>query len=804
MKLYICEKYSVGQALADALPGEKKKDSLCAPFLWCGHDIVAWASGHLLELREPEEYDPAYKKWNRDTLLYVPERWSLRAKNRGKDLLNALRKAIAALDGADTVVNAGDADREGQLLIDEILDYLGWKGQTLRLRINDTNPGAIRKALSNMRDNSEYLGEYRAGQARHYADWLVGLAMTRYVTVSLRDAGYKANVMSAGRVQTPTLGLVVRRDSEIQNFTPYPYYAISAVLSLDGGRKIKGRWVPKEADEERLDEGKRLTDREFADELVQRLSGLPGTVGQVTKKEHRVPPPLPYSLSKLQMAASKKYDITDTLAHAQKLYEAGYITYPRTGCGHIPEDHFAEAADVMDAIRAACPSMSDMLAGADLSRKSPAWDDKKITEHHAIIPTARIPLDGALTDTERKIYELVCARYALQFLAYYEYEETAAEFCAGGETFRAAGRTVTIPGWQGWEKDDTQEEGKKSGSGEADGGEDDDGRQDSQMLPDVRQGEEGILSPSSEEKVTKPPKPYTYHALLAAMNSIHTYVKDPGIRAKLKEVQGIGTEATQEGIISTLFGRGYIEKTKKAIQATGLGRMLIDILSGGKSEAVTRPDMTALWESAMSDIEAGKASLESFVDDVAGMVREIIAEPLNVPEGITGLERRAVAGEAVEAPCPLGCGKQARRYEGKFGPFWKCSCSPDATFKDVDGVPVVKEARAGAECPVKGCKGKALYFVSKKDNRPFWKCPKCGNYFDDDGGTPAVREAKGAGETHKEAACPVKGCKGKALYFVSKKDGRPFWRCQKCGSYFDDGEGKPVVRGETRGEDKKK
>jgi DNA topoisomerase-3 len=498
--------------------------------------------------------------------------------------------------------------------------------------------------------------------------------------------------------------------------------------------------MPKDADSHGLDGQKRITDRTFADSLVRKLDGVTGVVLSVTKEEHRISPPLPYSLPKLQMAASKKYDITDALAHVQKLYESGCVTYPRTSCEYIPEGHFSEAQDIIAAVRSGCPSLSDMLGGVDLSRKSPAWNDAEIAEHHSIIPTSRVPLENALSGTERKIYELICARYALQFLADYEYEETAVVFGADGETFEAAGRTTKKLGWQGWEKsDETREKGKKQDEAEENEG------GGGQILPAVRQGETGSMRVSRGERETKPPKPYMYHALLASMNKIYVYVKDPEIRAGLKESGGIGTSATQEGIISTLFGRGYIEKKKREIRSTELGRTLIDILNGGKSSALTRPDMTALWEGTMSGIEAGKSSLESFVADVAGMVREITSETLNVPD-VPGLERRKTASaanaEVVESPCPLGCGKGARRYEGKFGFFWKCACSPDVTFRDVDGAPAAREARAEANCPARGCGGRAVRYTNKNDGRPFWKCRKCGGFFDGADGRPKTREAK--------------------------------------------------------------
>lgn len=754
MKLYVMEKASLGRALANVLPGEKIKEE---NFIRCGDDIVAWASGHLLELCEPEDYDPAYKKWSRETLLYVPEKWKLREKERTKTLFAGLRKLIKGLSASDVVVNGADGDREGQLLIDEILEFCGWKGKTLRLRINDVNPDAIRKALANMKDNSEYLGEYKSGQARLYADWLVGLAMTRYVTVSLREAGYKADILSIGRVQTPTLGLVVFRDGEIEKFSPSPFYELTALLSIDRDRKIKGNWLPQDAYLDNLDEQKRITNKEFAHALFGKFDGAGGSITSVTKKLHKIPPPLPFSLSKLQMAASKKHDITDTLVHAQKLYESALITYPRTGCEYVPEGHFSEAPKIMEAIRTSCPALSDMLSGVDLLRKSAAWDDRKISEHHAIIPTARIPRGGSLPLAEQKIYEMVCARYALQFLPDYEYEETTVEFMVSGETFKATGRTVVNLGWQGWDKVDEKGKYDKHGNGKENREPEKETRAadeiletgeagdicETQILPSVKKGEIGTTQAFLTEKSTKPPKPYTYHSLLAAMNNIHLHVKDPDIRAKLKEIQGIGTEATQESVLSTLFNRRYLQKKKKQILSTELGKLLIGLLLDGKGSTLVRPDMTALWERRMSEIEEGSASLDDFVSEVVDMVKEITSGKLNIPDDIPGMERKKVLpGEVTEAPCPLECGKKARCFVGKYGPFWKCICSPDVTFRDIGGVPAVREERIEENCPTKGCKGVTVRLVSKKDNRLFWKCAKCGNFFDDADGKPEIREKK--------------------------------------------------------------
>jgi DNA topoisomerase-3 len=786
-RLFITEKASVGRALANALPGEKQKEENC---IRCGADIVTWASGHLLELFEPQDYNDAYLKWRLDTLPIIPKEWKLKEIPRTKNLLKNIENLLKQ---ADSVVNAADCDREGQLLIDEILEYLGWKGPTKRLLINDMNPEAIRKALQNMKDNEHYRCTFLAGQARSYSDFLSGINLTRWCTLHAENAGYDlgGKVLSVGRVQTPTLGLVVRRDREIDNFVSKPYYVLSATLTLEPSplastalrfstaeRKIVGRWQPhspaEQPDDESMGSSERLASEEARKAILKKIRGR-GEITGVDKKVHRQAPPLPYSLPKLQMDASKLYDVTDTLTHAQSLYERAYISYPRSDCAYIPEGHHDQAPLVLDAIASACPGLRDLLVGVDASRKSPAWNDARVKEHYAIIPTVKVPLEGALSEVERKIYNLIAKRYALQFLPDYEYEETTIAFSAGGETFKASGRTVLVPGWTCWDK-----------------GEEKEGREENfSVLPDLSVGESGEVEPIIEEKKTTPPKRFTYDTLLSAMNSIYLYVHDPAIRKRLKELDGIGTAATQEGILALLFDRGYIEKRKKQIFSTPVGRALIDLLGAGKSAMFVTPDLTALWEQEMARIEKGELSQENVVTEVGAMVGEIVKEPLDLTKitDISGLLRKTrcltegcdgylirktgtygpfffcpackhifrerngepvssstnASSEVIEADCPLGCGKKARRFDGKYGPFWKCFCSPNVKFKDVGGKPIVPEDHippVTAACPVKKCKGTAVRYNAKADGRTFWKCETCKNFFDDTDGKPVVRVQK--------------------------------------------------------------
>ena len=765
-KLYIAEKASVGRALASVLPGNKTKGD---NYIRCGEDIIAWASGHLLELCEPQDYEARYASWRIEDLPIAPGIWKLKEINRTKGLLKTIREL---LKNTSEVIHAGDSDREGQLLIDEILEYCDWKGTTKRLRINDVNPDAIRKALASLKDNSEYRGEYKAGQARAYADWLVGMNLSRYCTLSARKSGYDV-LFSVGRVQTPTLGLVVKRDRDIENFVPKQYFALSALLQLTNNRQIVGRWQPNESAV--LDEEKRLVNPEACKELEAKLQGAIGAITKADKKTLKQSPPLLYNLAKLQIDAAKKHDITDTLEHAQKLYENGYITYPRSGCQYMPEGHRIEAEKVIDAIKIGSPAVKDIIKNVDATQKSPAWDDSKITEHHAIIPTSKVPLTGALTEKEQKIYDLICIRYLLQFLPEYEYEQTIIEFMAADETFKASGRHVLNLGWMGWEKEEDEAKEKAENG--------------NPTLPHVTAGDTGDIAPITEAKATIPPKRFAYDSLLAAMNGIHAFVDDKEIRKQLKEIDGIGTPATQENIIKLLFDRKFIEKQKKQVISTPLGRGLIDVLNSGTAATLVKPDITALWEQSMTRIETGELELEAFTSDVASFVKVIVSEALAIGE-IAGTDRlkrclnggcggylahiekkdkgkffvcsnckaifsdrngEPVAGtvkpegeaEVIEADCPLGCGKSARQFTGQYGKYWRCFCSPDKTFKDDDGKPTVRQERKHAKCPVKGCKGKAEQ-IPKKDGGRFWKCNAYGNTFsNDENDMPILRKKEG-------------------------------------------------------------
>jgi DNA topoisomerase-3 len=776
MKLYIAEKEMIGKAIAEAISGEKKRSKT---YIECGDIVIAWLQGHVISLCDPEEYDERYKKWSNETLLYVPQTWKYKI-SKGKEIF--VKNVRDLLKTADSVVNVGDPDREGQLLVDEVLEYCGWKGETLRMWLNDNHPDTIKKALKELEDNEKYKGLYNAGRARAYSDWLVGLALTRLATLQFRSYGYNiTGAVSVGRVQTPTLGLVVRRNEEINNFVSKDYWIFATELTFPDGRVILGKWQKeKDKDYDFLDENNRIIDQNELKKLEALIENKQGIVVSVKKELKKKNPPLPFNLPQIQIAANKKYKIKNTLEHVQKLYELGYVSYPRTNIRYLPEVRFSEAKEIINMIDVALTSLSGAITGVDVSRKSPAWNDSEVKEHYGIIPTKKAPKLNELSEMEKNIYEMICLRYILQFLPEYQYEQTTIDYEVEGLSFRALGRNVLDIGWQGWDIEEETESSRKN---------DEDKEEIRKELPMVKKNETGTINVKTETKKTTPPKPFTYGTLLEAMNSIHKYVTDPEIKKKLKEVSGIGTPATQQNILATIFNRGYVEERKDKIYPTIIGILLIKSLEDSKAALMATPDLTASWENTMDMINESKETLSKFIAETIVTIKEIISVPFKVKEiqGIEIAKRKNCLmencggylslrkgrdnknffscdicgktfsekdGEPIinekkvesfnEAPCPKGCGKNARQYEGKYGKYWRCICSPEETFKDIDGKPTVQEKKKieKIKCPVPRCKGDAVKLHKKSDGTPFWKCDTCQNFFNDIDGKPVMKQEK--------------------------------------------------------------
>ncbi|OEF23556.1 DNA topoisomerase III [Vibrio splendidus] len=612
-RLIIAEKPSLGRAIAAALPNPQKKDQ---GFIKCGNgDVVTWCIGHLLEQVEPDAYDDRYKKWNLADLPIVPEQWQLRPRKTSSKQLTVIRKL---LKDATQIVHAGDPDREGQLLVDEVIDYCkvskAKKESMDRLLISDLNLPAVKRALSQMRSNRDFIPLSISALARSRADWLYGMNMTRAYTLLGQKAGYQG-VLSVGRVQTPVLGLVVRRDEEIENFIPKDYFTLHALIPYQNNGQsfdIRARWKPSEACKPWQDEEGRVLNRKLVENVANRIMNQPATVTESEQKQSKQAAPLPYSLSALQIDASKRFGMSaqQVLDTCQSLYEKHkLITYPRSDSRYLPKDHYSQRESVVDAIANNAKELQSGAQGADLSLKSKAWNDSKVDAHHAIIPTPKKSSVNGLSANEMKIYQQIARQYLMQFYPPAVFADAKLVFDIAGGVFIAKGRQLIHPGWKVlMGKTDTEEKGDGTDT-----------------VPPLDKGtvltcREGIIG----DKKTEPPKHFTEATLLQAMTGIARFVANKDLKAILKETDGLGTEATRAGILDTLFKRQLLTRQGKSIHSSPAGRGLINALP----EDSTFPDMTAHWEHQLQGMaERNQAyqpfmqALESKIDGLMGKVK---------------------------------------------------------------------------------------------------------------------------------------------------------------------------------------
>lgn len=619
MRLFIAEKPSLARALAEALPKPlKKKDGYIEA---TNGDIVTWCIGHLLEQASPEFYDEKYKKWVIQDLPIIPTQWQLKPKSQTKKQLTVIKKLIKQ---ANIIINAGDVDREGQILVDEVINYCGATKSkitnALRCLISDMNEAAVKKAVNNLKPNKDYIPLAVSALARARADWLYGLNMTRLCTLQGQKSGYQG-VLSIGRVQTPILGLIVNRDIEIKNFVSKSFYEVIANLETEQGIKYQGKWKPSAACEPYMDNENRVVSKPLAMNVIERINGQSGKVVKVIEDKKKQQAPLLFSLSALQILAAKAFGMSakKTLDVCQQLYEKHkLITYPRSDCQYLPTEHLNDVQSVIKAISTVSSKSSNIIKDADLSIKSRVWNDSKVGAHHAIIPTARNKATGSLSTDEQNIYELVARQYIAQFYPAFEFldKQIHTEISAG--LFISKQKDIAINGW----KDLFPTSVKNKAASEF----------SSINLPNVKVGElVQCLKGDLIEKNTTPPKYFTDATLLGALTGISRFVTDAAIKKALRETDGLGTEATRAGIIELLFNREYLTKKGKEIHATEVGIKLITALP----KQISQPDMTAMWESQLESISTKSMSYQSFIGGVQGNLELLISEVKNI--SFTGL-----------------------------------------------------------------------------------------------------------------------------------------------------------------------
>lgn len=601
MILYIAEKPSLARAIAAGLPSPQKKYDgyIQLP----NGDRVTWCIGHLLELAEPQDYAPHYKQWSMDHLPIIPTDWQWKAKPNTKKQLSMVRKLLKE---ATQIVHAGDPDREGQLLVDEVLHYAKvpkYKLEaTQRLLVSDLTPNAVKKALKSLRSNKEFAALSRSALARSRADWLFGINLTRAYTVKGRQAGYQG-VLSVGRVQTPILGLVVRRDLERENFMPKEYYQVSAQLVGEGISPFNAMWQPSDACAPYQDENGRVLSKALAHNVARRITDKPATVTNYQTTPKKQAPPLPYNLSSLQIDAAKAFSMSaqKVLDVCQALYERHQmITYPRSDCRYLPTEQLSQAPGIVQSLQKLPFSFQQAAQNADTAQKSKAWNDKQVGAHHAIIPTSQSSGYSKLSSDERKIFELIARQYLIQFFPHYEYLATKVSIEIEGGLFTARGNTIKKEGWKQLMPSSKKEEPN---------------------LPLLREGQLlHCIQGEVLDKVTTPPDAFTDATLLAAMTGVSRFVLDKEIKAILKDTDGLGTEATRAGIIELLFKRGFLVRNGKQINATATGRALIEALP----DSTSVPDMTAKWEAMLNDISLGNESYKHFMDELCLNLNSLI------------------------------------------------------------------------------------------------------------------------------------------------------------------------------------
>lgn len=686
MRLFIAEKPSVAKAIAGELGVTGKGEG----FIECGQDKITWCFGHMLEQAGPDEYTATdaprsattgKKLWRVEDLPIIPGTWIMRPREEAKQQLAVIGKLLKS---ASEVVNAGDPDREGQLLVDEVLVHFNSHKPVQRFWVNAQDSVSVQRGLAALKSNAAYHGFGAAAQARGRADWLIGMNLSRAYTLRAKRGGSRV-LLTVGRVQTPTLAIVVARDREIEAFKSIPFHTLQAQMQHANGSFV-ARWEAKEG-QAGLDSEGRLVDTAVANALSAALTGQSGRIIEYKQEAKKKAHPRAYSLSDITLVASNKFGYTaaETLEVCQSLYETHKLTsYPRTDCNFLPESQHADAPRVLAAVKHVNPALAGLVDGADAKIKSKTWDDAKITAHHGIIPTMHMGSASGLSNKEREIYDLIVRAYLAQFYPVYEYMSTVVVAKVSGETFRASGQVVTRNGWRDvYTVDETDEAGA---------GVDKDAT-DSQTLPPMKQSDEvACLKATRNDSKTKPPARFTEGTLQRAMENIYKFVAQAEHKKMLRDGDGIGTSATRASIISELKRRAFLETKGKQIISTTLGRSLVDALP----ELVKSPVLTALYERMLKGIEQGTSELDAFIAKQEQFIREQVTKANAGSVAIAG-GKEAGKVSVLHKCKACGSGLSRRASTKKKGMFWwGCSHYPTCkqTYPDIKAKPDYSKGKA--------------------------------------------------------------------------------------------------------------
>ena len=622
MIVCIAEKPSVARDIANVLGAREMKQG----YIEGNGYQVTWTFGHLCELKEPDEYNPRWKRWDLWDLPMIPQRYGIRLKND-----DGVQRQFATIEklmqAADGIINCGDAGQEGELIQRWVMQKAGAKCPVKRLWISSLTEEAIREGFNNLKDQIEYQSLYEAGLCRAIGDWTLGMNATRLYTLKY---GQQKQVLSIGRVQTPTLALIVRRQQEIESFVPKQSWVLS---TLYRDTKFTAIAHDEEAEAEdaaevkaAAEQGKTIkskgpiykqieyTTEEEGREVLQSIEGQPFTVKDIQKKKGTEAPPRLYDLTSLQVDCNRKfgYSAEQTLQLIQGLYEKKFTTYPRVDTTFLSDDIYAKCPQTLRGLKG-YEQFTQPLEGKPLLKSKKVFDSSKVTDHHAIIPTG-VPAIS-LTDMERRVYDLVTRAFIAVFYPDCKFETTTVFGEVASVLFRTSGRTILDEGWKVIYKKNSAESAE----------DEENLTDDDRSLPIFTKGESGPHIPSLTEKWTQPPKPYTEATLLRAMETAGKFVDNEELRDAMKE-NGIGRPSTRAAIIETLFKRRYIRKDRKSLVATPTGVELIGIIH---EELLKSAELTGIWEKKLREIERHQYDAQTFIAELKQMVTDIINQVRN-------------------------------------------------------------------------------------------------------------------------------------------------------------------------------